>query len=306
MEALDQIKQKMNELLRELDSPLVLQMASHLQSGKMLRSKLILNIAKTNQESILLCAIIEMIQNASLLHDDVIDNSLVRRNKPSLNALSGDKNAIMLGDVLYSKAFCELTQFSTTFPKIPQIVSSAVSTLAIGEIMDVALGESFNEDEEKYLKMIECKTASLIEASATAAAILAGYNEDEVNCFKLYGRNLGVAFQIVDDILDLTQDEKTLGKPALSDFKEGKTTLPIIYLYKTLDSYQQEKLKSLFKKELSLEDKIWLQTSLQESGAIKKSMDLAKNLGKSGIEAIYNKNCDKLTQIMQQMIDREF
>ncbi|WP_157978188.1 polyprenyl synthetase family protein [Helicobacter burdigaliensis] len=303
---MEQIKQKMNKLLEELDSSLVLKMASHLQSGKMLRSKLILNITKTNEESILLCAIIEMIQNASLLHDDVIDNALMRRNKPSLNALSGDKNAIMLGDVLYSKAFCELIHFAKNYPQIPKIIAGAVSTLAIGEIMDVALGESFNENEEEYLKMIEYKTASLIEASATSSAILAGFNENEVNCFKLYGKNLGIAFQIVDDILDLTQNEKTLGKPVFSDFKEGKTTLPLIYLYKSLNTEDKEKLKSLFKKDLNTQEKAWLQESLHKSGAIQKSMDLAKNLGKSGIEAIYNKNCDKLTQIMQQMIDREF
>ena len=253
-----------------------------------------------------LCAILEMIQSASLLHDDVIDEATTRRSKPSINALFGDKNAIMLGDVLYSKAFGELTRFYEKYPAIPRIVANAVTTLAIGEMEDVELSCAFNAEEAKYLSMIEHKTAALIEATAYSAAFLAGKSAEEAQGFRLYGRNLGIAFQIIDDVLDIVSDSKTLGKPALSDFKEGKTTLPYLYLYSLLPTKDKERLKNAFKKEIDATEQAWILKQLKESGAITKSVDVAKHLGKIGIEAIANQSCDKLIQIMREMIERDF
>ena len=306
MVALERIKQKIQEFLEDLQSPLVLDLSKKLQSGKMLRSKLALNIAGESDEVILLCAVLEMIQSASLLHDDVIDEAMTRRSLPSINALFGNKNAIMFGDVLYSKAFCELTQLADKYPMVPYIVAKSVSTLAIGEMEDVALSESLNLDEAKYLLMIEHKTAALIESSAYAAAFLAGKNEEDAKKFLLYGRNLGIAFQIIDDVLDIISDEKTLGKPALSDFREGKTTLPYMYLHASLKEADKKRLENAFKKELNENEQGWILEQLKQSGAIKKSMDLARHLGRMGIEAISNQSCDKLTQIMSEMIERDF
>ncbi|MDE5591421.1 MAG: polyprenyl synthetase family protein [Helicobacter sp.] len=306
MEALEQIKETIQGFLRDLKSPLVLEISKDLQSGKMLRSKLILSIAGINQDSILLCAIIEMIQNASLLHDDVIDNANMRRCKPSINAMQGNKNAIMLGDLFYSKAFCVLTTLAKKYPEIPSIVSESVVQLSLGEMEDVHLSKAFNDDKKKYLAMVEKKTASLIEASALGAALLAKKNNQNAQKFKIYGKNLGIAFQIIDDILDITADNDQLGKPALSDFKEGKTTLPYIYLYSYLQEADKECLKSLFKKELSSKESAWILEKIQESEAIAKSFQDAKNFAQSGIAAIKDQKCDKLVAIMQEMINRKF
>lgn len=306
MVALTHIEAKIQEFLKELESPLVLHLSAHLQQGKMLRSKLALHIAGESEECILLCAIIEMIQSASLLHDDVIDEATTRRSKPSINALFGDKNAIMLGDVLYSKAFGELTRFYEKYPAIPRIVANAVTTLAIGEMEDVELSSAFNAEEAKYLSMIEHKTAALIEATAYSAAFLAGKSAEEAQGFRLYGRNLGIAFQIIDDVLDIVSDSKTLGKPALSDFKEGKTTLPYLYLHSLLPAKEKERLENAFKKEIDTAEQAWILKQLKESGAITKSVEVAKHLGKIGIEAIANQSCDKLIQIMREMIERDF
>ncbi len=306
MEALAHIETRIQDFLKELESPLVLSLSAHLQQGKMLRSKLALHIAGESEECILLCAIIEMIQTASLLHDDVIDNALTRRSKPSINALFGDKNSIMLGDIFYSKAFCELTTLQEKYPMIPRIVANAVTTLAIGEIEDVELAKSFNPDETKYLKMIEHKTAILIEATAYSAAFLAGKSIEEAQGFRLYGRNLGMAFQIIDDVLDIISDSKTLGKPTLSDFEEGKTTLPYIYLYNELNDSDKMRLKNAFKQDLQTQEQDWILEKLQAKGAITKSITLAKHLGNKGIEAIANQSCDKLIQIMREMIERDF
>jgi len=128
----------------------------------------------------------------------------------------------MLVDILYSKAFTELVSFDKDIAKI---VASSVTALSKGEMMDVKMADEFNYDEDKYLDMFYLKTATLIEAAAEASAILAGKDSSS---HALYGRNLGLSFQIIDDILDITSDEATLGTPAINDYVEGNCTLPYI------------------------------------------------------------------------------
>ncbi len=275
-----------------------LELLDKLSTGKMLRSKLVIKIAGLSEESIKLCAVIEMIHAASLLHDDVIDESDTRRGKPSVNALYDDKTAIMFGDVLYSKAFTELAKMPT---EVATTVSSAVTLLSIGEMLDVDLTKEFNTSYEKYLDMIYKKTASLIEASAKAAAILVNKDKDK---FALYGKNLGLAFQMIDDILDITQDSQTLGKPALLDFVEGKVTIPYLLLHQRID--EKAKLESLYKKELSKENSLWIQKQMKDTKALEDSINQAKTLGLEAIKAVENEKDDSLVQIMKAMIEREF
>ena len=271
-----------------------------INSGKKLRSKLLLKIAGESEQSLKICAIIELIHLASLLHDDVIDDADTRRGSPSINASFGTKNAVMLGDILYSKGFYELSKFPH---EIAGEISGAVSKLSIGEMMDVDLSAKFNEDKSAYETMIYYKTAVLIEATAAVGAMLAGL---DARNFKIYGKNLGLAFQIIDDILDVTQDAATLGKPNFSDFKEGKTTLPYIYLYESLNEADKEQLKSLFKKDLSEVERGWVRVKMNETGAIKKSIEAAKNLGEQAIKSVEKFNVDGLEIIVKSMIDREF
>ncbi len=151
MEELKKVKEQIKIFVEECEDKKSLELFDKLASGKMLRSKLILKIAGINEDSIKLCAIVEMIHAASLLHDDVIDEAHTRRGNPSVNALYDNKTAIMFGDVLYSKAFSELSQMDK---KIAYIVSSAVTKLSIGEMLDVDLTNSFNSSYDKYLDMI--------------------------------------------------------------------------------------------------------------------------------------------------------
>ena len=264
----------------------------------MLRSKLILQIAPS-KEAVRLAAMVELIHMASLLHDDVIDDADLRRGRPSINATFGNKPAIMLGDILYSKAFYELSSLPSP---LPQIISNAVTLLSLGELLDVELSRSFNPDIDRYMDMIYKKTASLIEASAMAAAHIAGKDSQK---YGLYGKNLGLAFQIVDDILDITQDEATLGKPAMSDLKEGKTTLPFIYLYEALDEKGRERLLGLFKKELSIEEKAWLQEQLHDTKSLDRAKQKAMQLGQEALECL-DKEDERLRSIMTQLIDRTY
>ncbi len=298
MEELLQVKGQIKEFVQEIDDKKSLELLDLLAEGKMLRSKLILKIAGVSKQSIELCAVVEMIHAASLLHDDVIDESDMRRGKPSINALFDNKTAIMFGDILYSKAFTQLTTMDT---KIAHCVSNAVTLLSVGEMIDVDLTDTFNTSYDKYFDMIYKKTASLIEASAKAAAILS--NKDE-EAFALYGKNLGLAFQMIDDILDITQDTKTLGKPAMLDFVEGKVTIPYLLLHERLDD--KDKLEKLYKTPLSNEETQWIKEKMVETKALEDSVKQAQNLGIEAIDAIKEYNNKDLENIMSDMINRSF
>jgi len=297
---LSAVERKIEQFIVDMNDKEVATLYAKLPQGKRLRAKLILKIAGSGLSVVKTAAIVEMIHAASLLHDDVIDDAYTRRSKPSLNALYGNKTAIMLGDILYSKGFLELNNIS---PDVAKIVSNAVVQLSLGELKDVSLSKMFNLDKEIYLEMIYQKTASLMEASAGAAALLAG--KDKV-AYMTYGRNLGIAFQMIDDLLDITMDSETLGKPALHDFEEGKTTLPYIYLYETLDVEDKMKLKSLHAKVLTQDEQNWIKTMMQNNGVIQKSYTEAKVLIEEAIVLMNDKGEEALSSIAMAMIERDF
>ena len=297
---LSAVERKIEQFVADLNDKEVTKLYAQLPHGKRLRAKLILRIAGSGLPVVKTAAVVEMIHAASLLHDDVIDDAYTRRSKPSLNALYGNKTAIMLGDILYSKGFFELNNISADVSKI---VSNAVTQLSLGELKDVSLSKSFNLDKEIYLEMIYQKTASLIEASAGAAALLAGKPKD---VYMTYGRNLGLAFQMIDDLLDITSDAQTLGKPALHDFVEGKTTLPYIYLYETLDEEDQEKLASLHAKVLNEDEKKWIVLKMKEHQIIQRSYFEAKELIDEAIDLMETHGEEALSGIAKEMIERDF
>jgi len=297
---LSAVERKIEQFIVDLGDKEVASLYAQLPQGKRLRAKLILKIAGSSLAVVKTAAIVEMIHAASLLHDDVIDDAYTRRAKPSLNALYGNKTAIMLGDILYSKGFLELNNIS---PDVAKMVSNAVVQLSLGELKDVSLSKTFNTDKAVYLEMIYQKTASLMEACAGAAALLSGKDKD---AYMTYGRNLGIAFQMIDDLLDITMDAETLGKPALHDFVEGKTTLPYIYLYEALDEADKEKLTALHGKALSPNEQKWIKTMMQNTGVIQKSYNEAKALIEEAILLMNVRGEDALSNIAMAMIERKF
>ena len=299
MEELQEVKNQIKEFVKVCNHEKSLELLEKLATGKMLRSKLILKIAGINEESIKLCAVVEMIHAASLLHDDVIDDADTRRGQPSVNALYDNKTSIMFGDILYSRAFTELSQMDK---RVAYTISNAVTLLSIGEMIDVDLTNSFNTSYDLYLDMIYKKTASLIEASAKAAAIIAGLDE---NKYALYGKNLGLAFQMIDDILDITQDSATLGKPSMHDFVEGKVTIPYLLLHERIED--KARLESLYKKELNEQDSAWIKEQMKITNALNDSILQAKAIGNEAIDAVIDEeNSQTLVMIMKAMIEREF
>jgi octaprenyl-diphosphate synthase len=240
---MNKVYEYMNEMFDKLEY------FSEIPKGKGVRAKLILAI---NPKAIELASAVESIHLASLLHDDVIDESKLRRGKKSINAKYGDKVAIMIGDMLFAKALERLTSYDA---KASESLAKIIYILSLGEMEDVKLSENMNLDKEKYLDMIYKKTGVLIEMACRESARLAGLDKEK---YALYGRNLGIVFQIIDDILDIVSDEETLGKPVMNDLYEGKMTLPFIYMFEELDNKEKEYFKTLFKKRLNKEEEKWI------------------------------------------------
>ncbi len=295
---MQRVETEIARLIDECEYDEVTRLFKTLSGGKRLRAKLILKIAPNHKSAPKLAAIVELIHAASLLHDDVIDEAKTRRGVKSVNATEGSKISVMLGDILYSKAFTELVDFDK---EVAKTIAASVTSLSKGEMLDVEMAKSFNDDEEKYLDMLYLKTATLIEAAAKASAILAA---KDTTSHAVYGKNLGLSFQIIDDILDITEDSKTLGKPALSDYAEGKCTLPYIYLYKVLNDEDKEKLKNMHAKELSEQNSMWIREKMNQHKTIEKSFELALKLSNEAKDAMIEDI--ELVSILDTMIKRSF
>ena len=297
---LEAVERQIGHYIDELGDADARALYKKLPAGKRLRARLILTIAGSGLAALKTAAVVEMIHAASLLHDDVIDDAFTRRGRPSINALYGNKTSIMFGDVLYSKAFHELVDIDR---QVARVISHAVVELSLGERRDVLLSTAFNPDRDAYLHMIYQKTASLIEAASEAAAILAGKPRE---AYRTYGRNLGIAFQMIDDILDITQSTEQLGKPAMHDYEEGKTTLPYIYLYEALDEKERRKLLTMHGSAVTPEKAAWIREQMVATGALERARLEAVELVREAIALMKRENEPELEAMARKMIEREY
>ena len=197
-------------------------------------------------EEIKLSPIFEYLHVATLLHDDVIDGAKTRRGKPASHEVWGKTVAILTGDFLLARAL-ELAASSGNL-RIVEMLSKTVSILAQGEILEFAKTDSLDLREEEYFEIIDGKTAALIARACHLGGVLAGASEEQENALYAYGHNLGLAFQIVDDILDYIGSEKEFGKPIGQDIREGKVTLPFIYALQNANPDEKDMIESFFNK----------------------------------------------------------
>ncbi len=221
---------------RELHSevPLVNQIAEYIISagGKRIRPVLVLLTANacdyqgTNHH--LLAAVIEFIHTATLLHDDVVDESSLRRGRQTANALFGNAASVLVGDFVYSRAFQMMVSVGDM--RVMQILANATNVIAEGEVLQLLNMHDPDVTEERYLQVIRSKTAKLFEAAAELGALIAGVSDATIEACAEYGRSLGTAFQLVDDVLDYSGVASDIGKNVGDDLREGKPTLPLIYL----------------------------------------------------------------------------
>jgi octaprenyl-diphosphate synthase len=212
--------------------PLVGQVAEHiiLAGGKRLRPVLLLLMAGAlgykGTDHHKLAAVIEFIHTATLLHDDVVDNSNLRRGRPTANAIFGNPASVLVGDFLYSRAFQMMVECQNL--RILDIVAEATNVIAEGEVMQLMNMHDASLDVDAYLRVIRSKTAKLFEASTRLPAVLTQSSAAVETACAQYGQALGTAFQVIDDVLDYDGDAALMGKNLGDDLREGKATLPLI------------------------------------------------------------------------------
>ena len=219
--------------------------------GKRLRALLTLGSAKLcgysrGTRDINLAACVELIHSATLMHDDVIDNGSIRRNKKTLNRIWGNHSSVLVGDYLLSRCFEMMVDDGNL--EVLKLLSSTSSKIAQGEILQIQHKDEVDILEETYLKIISAKTAELFAAATKVGAIISDKKSKEKEALEFYGKNLGLTFQIADDTLDYNSDLKFFGKKIGQDFYEGKITLPVILLFQKVKNNEKEKLKEVFLK----------------------------------------------------------
>ena len=231
---------RVDALIRERlksDVVLIRQVAEHIVAGggKRLRPALHLMASAaagyTDEARFELAAVIEFIHTATLLHDDVVDESELRRGRETANAAFGNAASVLVGDFLYSRAFQMMVEVNNM--RVMEVMAEATNTIAEGEVLQLLNVHDPQVDEARYLEVIHRKTAKLFEASARLAGIMAGVAPDIEQGLAGYGTHLGTAFQLIDDVLDYSGDAGAIGKNVGDDLAEGKPTLPLIYAMRT-------------------------------------------------------------------------
>lgn len=217
--------------------------------GKRLRPALVIlsagSFGYTGQHHFNLAAVVEFIHTATLLHDDVVDESEMRRNKETANALFGNAASVLVGDFLYSRAFQMMVEVDNM--RVMQVLADATNTIAEGEVLQLLNCRDPDVNEENYLRVIRFKTAKLFEAASRLGAILGNAIPEHEKAMTIYGMHLGTAFQLIDDVLDYSGDHQDTGKNLGDDLAEGKPTLPLIHAIRTGNAGQANLIREAIK-----------------------------------------------------------
>ena len=271
-----------------------------IDGGKRLRPLLVLYSAyslgfEDEKRALLLGCIIELLHTASLLHDDIIDDALYRRGKPSANAVYGVKPAVLGGDYLYSLAYNLVLDFGK---EISSVISHAAYKLSEGEILEIEKAFNVDIEIEDYLDIIYKKTAVLIEASTTAGCLLADKNFKDV--FVEYGKNVGMAFQIKDDCLDYMSDKESIGKDTGIDLKEGKITLPVLIAFKS-GVLSRDMVDEFFK---SKDEKLLLKiVEIVKLNTLNETIEVAKDYASKAKDALKDLKDSKFKEYLIAIAD---
>lgn len=231
------------------DVVLIEQMGEYIinSGGKRLRPVIAVLAARAcgyeGDKHYLTAAIIEFIHTATLLHDDVVDSSELRRGKETANSIWGNEASVLVGDFIFSRAFEMMVQVGDM--RVMDILSTTSNTIAEGEVLQLMNCNDPDTSEEQYMQVIKSKTAKLFGAASQIGALLAGKTAEQEQLLEDYGKHLGTAFQLIDDVLDYRADSETMGKNVGDDLAEGKPTLPIIHALKNASSDQAKQLSKI-------------------------------------------------------------
>ena len=271
--------------------PLIPELAGHLIAGggKRMRPMLTLASARlldySGARHHRLAAAVEFIHTATLLHDDVVDGSDMRRGKRTANLIWGNPASVLVGDFLFSRSFELMVEDGSL--KVLKILSNASAVIAEGEVNQLTAARRIDLAEERYLDIIGAKTAALFAAACRIAAVVAERPEAEEAALDAYGRNLGIAFQLVDDAIDYVSDAGTMGKDAGDDFREGKMTLPVILAYaRGSDDDRAFWKEAVLGRRNSDDDFAHAVGLVQSSRAVDDTLARARHYGQRAIDAL--------------------
>jgi octaprenyl-diphosphate synthase len=298
---------------RELHSevPLVSQIAEYIigAGGKRIRPTLVMLTANAygyqGKHHHTLAAVIEFIHTATLLHDDVVDESSMRRGRQTANALFGNAASVLVGDFVYSRAFQMMVSVGNM--RVMQILANATNVIAEGEVQQLLNMHDPDVTEARYLQVIRSKTAKLFEAAAELGALVAGAPAAEIEACAEYGRSLGTAFQLVDDMLDYSGVASDIGKNVGDDLREGKPTLPLIYLMQNGRPEQRELVRTCIESgdEQHFNE---ILASITESGALDYTRQQAEKAAQQAASSIMmlpdSQFKDSLLQLSAFAVDR--
>jgi octaprenyl-diphosphate synthase len=271
--------------------PLIPQLAGHLIAGGGKRMRPMLTLASAQllgyrgTSHHVLAAAVEFIHTATLLHDDVVDGSDLRRGRRTANIIWGNPASVLVGDFLFSRSFQLMVDAGSL--KVLNILSGASAVIAEGEVNQLTAVRQVGLPEERYLSIIDAKTAALFAAACRISAVVAERPEAEELALEAYGRNLGIAFQLIDDAIDYVSDAGTMGKDAGDDFREGKMTLPVILAYARANDEERAFWKDAVEgRRTSDEDFAHAIALVRKSRSVDDTMARARHYGGLAIEAL--------------------
>lgn len=303
----DDLRAVNSAIVERMQSPVALipQLAGHIvaSGGKRLRPLLTLAAAKLldyqGDKHVGLAACVEFIHTATLLHDDVVDKSDLRRGQESANAIWGNKASVLVGDFLFSRSF-ELMVLADSL-KVMEILSHASSVIAQGEVLQLITANDADTTEDAYLEVIQAKTAQLFAAACHVGGLVAGADAQQEQALQDYGNNLGIAFQLVDDALDYSAKQAELGKTVGDDFQDGKMTLPVI-LAIARGNAEEKAFWKRTQEDQDIQDGD-LETALsllQKYNTLEDTLTRAEDYGKTAIQAL---DCFEASPIKTALID---
>ena len=274
--------------------------------GKRLRPMLTLASARAfgyrGDKHMKLAAAVEFIHTATLLHDDVIDESGMRRGQVAAHVVWGNQPSVLVGDFLFSRAFQLMVECGNL--RILEVLSKAAAVIAEGEIMQLSVANDTTATEETYLKVIEAKTAELFAAAAEVGALVAGHDGAEAAAMRAYGHNLGIAFQLVDDALDYAGSSDAMGKSVGDDFRDGKITLPIVLAFdRGTDqerAFWRRTLEAGNQSDADLAEAIRI---LKRREAIATTFETARRYGEIAHEALSHVPRNAVTEALDGVVD---
>jgi octaprenyl-diphosphate synthase len=290
------------------DVHLINQLGSYIiaAGGKRIRPLLTIAMAQScglqpNDPRVLnLAAAVEFIHTATLLHDDVVDESDQRRGQPSANALFGNQASVLVGDFLFSRAFELMVE--TGHLDVLRILSHASAVIASGEVMQLMATGDITLDQDRYLHVISAKTAALFAAACEAGALVAGGTVEQIESCRLYGEELGIAFQIADDVMDYTSDKDAMGKNPGDDFREGKLTLPVVLaLQHATDDEKQFWQRCMVDLDQSEDDLAQAQAILAKYDTLNASLVIADRYAAQAAARLDMLPTSDLTRILQHI-----